>query len=281
MIVTIWVFFIVILICGLYGIIGPIVTILKNAFMIDAIGHTIVAGIAIGFLASHSLHSIVLFWAAIMVSFLMNQIHDFLQKNSLLNYDSSLGISFSLFFSFGILLISLYGRSIHLDLDMILLGNIEYVVYDAFFIAGFGIPTVFISLLLISAVTVYAIYVRYPLLMMILFDREYAMVRGIKVELLEKIIIMFCIIIIVISFNAFGSLLLLGISAAPFGFAWKRSASYKEFIFRSVFYNVIYGIVSCWIALECNFPIAPTITFFLTTFGLLTIIVDSEYRQFK
>ena len=113
--ITLYITIIGLQISFLYSLLGPFLALLKNAFMIDAIGHSIVFGIATGFLLSHSLHSPLLFICAILSAFLMNSINEYIQTNKKISHDASIGIAFSTLFSMGILLITLYAKNIKLD----------------------------------------------------------------------------------------------------------------------------------------------------------------------
>jgi manganese/zinc/iron transport system permease protein len=254
----------------LYSLLGPFLALLKNAFMIDAIGHSIVFGIASGFLFSHSLHSPWLFICAILSAFLMNIINEFIQENRRISQDASLGIAFSTLFSIGILLISLYAKNIHLDLDMILLGNIEYSLYDTFsFFNSYFIPKIIIFLTIAIIFFTLFLYTAYDQIHIVLFDKEFAQIRGIKTHLINYVFITSMTILIVTTFHAMGSLLLLGIAVAPFGFSWQNNTSYLNFLKEGVFYSIILSILGIFISLYANTSIAATITFCITSGALL------------
>ena len=242
--ITVFIYIIGLQIVFLYSLLGPLLVLLKNAFTIDAIGHSIVFGIAGGFLISHSLHSPWLFMGAVLSAFVMNFINEVIQKNSLIEIDASLGISFSTLFSAGILLISLYAKNIHLDLDMILSGNIEYALYDMFSIGGFFIPRIIIILSSFIIFFISFLYFFYRQIELLLFDQEFAKIKGVFVNCLLFIFILLFTILVVVTFQAMGSLLLLGIAVAPFGFSWGIVSSYREFIINGLVYGLLSGSVS-------------------------------------
>ncbi len=274
--ITLYITIIGLQISFLYSLLGPFLSLLKNSFMIDAIGHSIVFGIAIGFLLSHSLHSPLLFICAILSAFLMNFINEFLQKNKKLSQDSSLGISFSTLFSIGILLISLYAKNIHLDLDMILLGNIEYSLYDTFFIFNNFIPKIIIFLGIAMIFFILFLYFFYQQIHMVLFDREFSQIKGINIGAMNFIFITSMTILIVTTFHAMGSLLLLGIAVAPFGFAWHKNISYFNFIKDGVINSLLFSIIGIFISLYFNTSIAATITFCITSGSLLIYYLKNK-----
>lgn len=277
--ITIFIYIIGLQIVFLYSLLGPLLVLLKNAFTIDAIGHSIVFGIAGGFLISHSLHSPWLFMGAILSAFAMNFINEVIQKNSLIEIDASLGISFSTLFSAGILLISLYARNIHLDLDMILLGNIEYALYDMYSIAGFFIPRIIIILFFFILFFILFFNFFYTQMELLLFDKEYAKIKGVFVNFLLYMFIILFTILVVVTFQAMGSLLLLGIAVAPFGFSWGIVSSYREFIINGLVYGLLSGFFGIMMSLYFDTSISATITFCITSAALLKYFCINSYQK--
>lgn len=272
--IAFFIFLISSLITIIYSLLGPFITLLKNSFFIDAIGHSIVCGVAVGFLISHSLQSPLLLLCAIGSSLLMNGIHIFLQKQNNVSNDAALGISFSTLFSIGILLISLYGKNIHLDLDMILLGNVEYALYDTITFFHCCIPKIIIILCI--SIIIFLIFLRLfkNQLLIFLFDPEYAFVKGIETKIIQYIFLFFASSLIVMTFNVMGSLLLLGISVAPFGYAWHQSKSFSHFLQKSIMNGLFFSSIGTLISLYCNISIAASISFFISTSSLCFYIIN-------
>jgi ABC-type Mn2+/Zn2+ transport system permease subunit len=65
-----------------------------------------------------------------------------------------------------------------------------------------------------------------------------------------------------------GSLLLLGITVAPFGLSWHNSNSYELFLKKGIIYSCVAGAVGILISLKANISIAASITFCITTVAL-------------
>lgn len=268
---TFFIFFITLLTVILYTLIGCITIPLNSAFIIDAIGHSIIAGIAIGFIIGKSLDSSLIFLGAISAALLMNLMVNFLKKDKNVEYDSSIGISFSFFFAIGILLISIYARNVHLDLDMILLGNIEFAIYDSIKFFNIMIPKCIFMLLFGLTVLLLFLYIYWNKINFILFDKEYSKTRGISFFGLNLFLIIYNSFIVVSSFNFIGALILTGIAAAPFGFAWKNSLSYKSFLIKSIIYTVLFGFLGCLAALNLDLPISATVAFFISAGSILKL----------
>ena len=67
----------------------------------------------------------------------MQFVHRVAAKKSILKPDAALGLTFTAFFAFGILLIAIYGTNAHMDADCMLYGEIGLVpLADKLSIAG-------------------------------------------------------------------------------------------------------------------------------------------------
>lgn len=274
--ITLYIYLIVILTTLLHSLLGCITIPLQGAMMIDATGHSIVFGIISAFIISKSLNSPLIFIGGILSSLLMNFIINLIYKknsiNNKISYDGAIGISFSLLFSIGILLISIYARNIHLDIDMILLGNIEYAIYDTFKIFHSHVPKILIMLTFSLLTLLLIIKTFWTSLIVILFDKEYAKTRNINFTLINLILIIFNSIVIVSTFNAIGALILTGISTAPFAYSWKNSKSYKSFIINGTLCNILFSILGCFISIKLNLPIGATVSLITCTFSLYKLL---------
>lgn len=275
--ITFYIFFIVFLITVLHSIMGCITIPLRGAMIIDATGHAIVSGVITGFIIGKSLNSYWLFTGAVISALVMNCMISFFCKDenyrNKISYDAAIGISFSFLFSIGILLISIYARNIHLDLDMILLGNIEYAIYDTFKIFSFHVPKIIIILFSALIILLLILKVFWNSIICMLFDKEYAYTRGINLLFVNFILIIFNSIIIVSSFNAIGALILTGIATAPFAYSWNDSKSYKEFLINGLFYNCIFSMLGCFLSLYFNLPIGATVAFTTCFCSILKVLL--------
>jgi manganese/zinc/iron transport system permease protein len=276
--ITLTIFLLIITAVIAHTLMGCLIVPLRGALIIDATAHSIVFGIAIGFLITQDLLSPWLFIFSFLSALIMNFLILFLNKRKEISYDASIGLSFSILFSFGIILISIFARNIHLDIDMILLGNIEYSIYDLIKIPflNITIQKSFLALLISITSIVSFYFIFWNDLKIILFDFEYAKIKGIKIKLIEYIFILISSYTIVSSFNLMGAIILVGINASPILFA-RRSLSYCSFIIKSLVYNISCSIIGTIFAIYFNIPLAATVALFTTSIAILkTILVKNN-----
>ena len=106
------------------------------AMMSDAISHAILLGIAGMFLVVKKLDSPLLIIGAAAAGVLTVVCTELIIKSKRLKQDAAIGLIFPFFFSLGVILISYYARNVHLDVDMVLLGELAFVPFNRLLIAG-------------------------------------------------------------------------------------------------------------------------------------------------
>src|SRR5437762_3539381 len=106
------------------------------AMMSDAISHAILLGIVIMFLWVKKLESPLLLVGAALAGILTVLCTEKIIKSNRLKSDAAIGLIFPLFFSVGVILVSQYARNVHLDIDMVLLGEIAFAPFNRLFISG-------------------------------------------------------------------------------------------------------------------------------------------------
>jgi len=106
------------------------------SLMSDAISHAILPGIVIMFLLVQSLESPLLIFGAAFSGLLTVVCTELLINSQKLKKDAAIGLVFPLFFSVGVILISQYARNVHLDTDMVLLGELAFASLNRLHIGG-------------------------------------------------------------------------------------------------------------------------------------------------
>jgi len=196
-----------------------------------------------------------------------------------ISQDSALGISFSTLFALGILLISLYGRNIHLDIDTILLGNIEYALFDTFLIGSLQIPKVGIYLLFCLLLIIIFYFFYFNQLLALFFDPIFAHTKNISTKTIHFLIIILTSVTVVISLTLSGALFLVGIGVSIFGFSYYKAKSFSTFLFHGIMYNCFFGMIGVGIALLFNIPLGASITFTSTISSLLFLLYQTHLKK--
>ncbi len=109
------------------------------ALMSDAISHAILLGITLMFFLVRRLDSPLLIVGAALAGLLTVVCTELLIQTQRLKKDAAIGLVFPLFFSIGVILISQYARNVHLDVDMVLLGELAFAPFNRLTINGVDI----------------------------------------------------------------------------------------------------------------------------------------------
>ncbi|HSI35688.1 MAG: metal ABC transporter permease [Phycisphaerae bacterium] len=188
------------------GLIGCFLVVRGMSLLGDALSHSVLPGIVVGFLIGGSLHSPWILIGATAVglgaAFLVQNIH----TASRVKEDASLGIVFTSLFALGVVLINVYAGQADLDPGCVLYGNIESFIVDR---GGIRPMAVVLACVLIGLVVFYR-----PLLVST-FDPTLARSLGVRVALVQYGLMAALSLTIVTSFEAVGAILAVALLIMP------------------------------------------------------------------
>ena len=131
---------------------GSFLVVRNMSMTSDAITHTVLLGIVLGFLLTGDLNSPILIIGAGIVGVLTVWFTETLDNTGLVDSDASNGLVFPLLFSVGVILITLCADSVHLDTDSVLLGELAFTPFDRLMVFGndIGAKSVYFSMFLFA-----------------------------------------------------------------------------------------------------------------------------------
>lgn len=224
--------------CSLLGVF----LILRNLSMVaDAISHSVLLGIVIAFFITYDLSSPWLIVGAAIFGILSVLGIELLGKSKKVAYNDAIGVVFPMFFALAVILISRFFRNVHLDVDIVLMGEVIFTSLNTISIGGLEIPLAFIrmgGILIINLIFVLAFYNK---LQISSFDQQYAILRGIQVTLIYYIFMTLTSLTAVVAFDGVGSILVLSLFIAPPGSAYLISSKLEHMII----YSMLIGIINC------------------------------------
>lgn len=245
-----------VLVCLACGLIGSFIVVRRLALMGDAISHGILPGLALAFILSQSRDLFPMFLGACMAGLLCSFCIEWLQKKSILKPDAALGLTFTSFFAFGVLLISLHGGNAHIDPDCLLYGQIGLVpLSENFSLLGIELGSrPLISMLAITILVTLAVTVFYRQLMVTSFDFTLAKTLGLPVGLIHYGLMLLLALTIVSAFEAVGVILVISMLIFPSvtaGFFFTRM---PIILFCSLPCSVVYSFGGFFLArwLDCS-----------------------------
>ena len=199
------------------GLIGSFIVVRKLALMGDAISHGILPGLALAFIIMQSRALFPMFFGACLAGLLCSLCIEWLQKKSILKPDAALGLTFTTFFAFGVLLISLYGGNAHIDPECLLYGEIGLIpLAENLSIAGIQLGSrPLVSMLVVTILVIISIIVFYKQLLVTSFDYTLAKTLGLPVTLIHYGLMLLLALTIVSAFEAVGVILVISMLIFP------------------------------------------------------------------
>jgi manganese/zinc/iron transport system permease protein len=119
---------------------GVFLVLRRTAMMSDAISHTVLLGIVLAYFLVQDLTSPLLIVGAAATGLLTVWLVELLSGTRLVKEDAAIGLVFPALFSLAVILISRYARGVHLDVDMVLLGELAFAPFDRLLLFGFDLP---------------------------------------------------------------------------------------------------------------------------------------------
>jgi ABC-type Mn2+/Zn2+ transport system permease subunit len=183
------------------GFLGAFVVLRRLALMSDSLSHSLLPGLAIG-LMLFGLQPTALFFGALCAAMIVAIGAQLLARSSRIKEDTALGILYTSAFSLGVILLAFV--KVRISLMHYLFGNILGVSNQDLW------TTYFISLVVIPLL----IALQRPLLLT-LFDPNVAASQGVRVNLLNLVLMVCLVLTMIASLQAVGVILLLGLLIAP------------------------------------------------------------------
>ncbi|HEV2600767.1 MAG TPA: metal ABC transporter permease [Candidatus Babeliales bacterium] len=214
--------------------IGTFLILRDVALMSDAISHAVLPGIVIMFLFVKKLDSPLLIIGASLAGIATVLLTELIIQSKRLKKDAALGFVFSLFFSVGILLICKYTRNVHLDTDMVILGELAFTPFTRLVIAGhdYG-PSALWSMISITLANLTFIICFYKELLLTTFDATFARTVHCNPTTLYYAIMILASITAVGSFHLVGSIVVVTLMLAPAATAYLLTTRLSSLLFLS------------------------------------------------
>ncbi|MCA9860090.1 MAG: metal ABC transporter permease [Thermomicrobiales bacterium] len=228
---------------------GTFLVLRRMAMMSDAISHSILLGIVIGFFIVESTTSPVLILFAAAVGLLTVMMVEWLQRTGLVREDAAIGIVFPLLFSIGVILISRFAGNVHLDLDAVLLGELAFASFDRFQVNGWDLgPKGLWVMGTILLLNVALVIVFFKELKLATFDPALAASLGFMPGLVHYGLMSMVSVTTVGAFDAVGSILVVALMIGPPAAAYLLTDDLRKMLVLSVAIGAISAVLGYWMA---------------------------------
>lgn len=250
---------------------GVFLVLRKMALISDAISHSILPGIVIGFFITQDLNSPLLILLAAITGVITVVLVEAIQKTGLVKEDTAIGLVFPVLFSIGVILIAKNANDVHLDIDAVLLGELAFAPFDRLLISGVDVgPKSLWVMGVILLLTLGLLFAFFKELKVSTFDVGLSSALGFSPVILHYGLMSVSSVTVVGAFDAVGAVLVVAFMIAPAATAYLLTANLKKMLLLSVLFGVASAISGYWFAHWLDASISGSMT---TMLGVLFLVV--------
>lgn len=247
------------------GALGGFALLRRQSLLGDAISHAALPGIALAFLLTGSKAPLILVLGAGLAGWLGAVLIAGLTRRTSITYDSALGILLSVFFGFGLVLLTFIQRMPQANqagLDSFLFGQAAALVeHDVWVISSIGLVVLALMLLF------------WKQFKLISFDRDMAASLGLPVKGLEQLLTGLFVAAIVIGLQTVGVVLMSAMIIAPAAAARQWTDRLGLMIGLSALFGAVSGVGGAVTSsIVPNLPTGPVIVLLVSLIVVLSLL---------
>ena len=250
---------------------GTFLVLRKMAMISDAISHSILPGIVVGFFITQDLNSPILILLAALTGIITVVLVEYIQKTGLVKEDTAIGLVFPALFSIGVIMIAKNANDVHLDVDAVLLGELAFAPFDRLLIGSVDVgPKSLWIVGVILLITITLLVAFFKELKVSTFDKGLAASLGFSPTIIHYGLMSVSSVTTVGAFDAVGAILVVALMIAPAAAAYLLTTDLKKMLGLAIGFGIFSAISGYWIAHWLDASIAGSIT---TVLGLVFLLV--------
>jgi manganese/iron transport system permease protein len=241
------------------AVVGTYVVLRGMAFFGDALAHTILPGIAIGYLVSGGARDTLFWWAlgtAVIAAWGIGAI----SKQAEIKEDTAIGIIFAGMFALGIALISTV-RSYAVDLSHFLFGDVLGVSAQSLWIIA-----------IFSVIIILTIAAFYKEFLTLSFDPVLAATLRLPVNLLNNLLLGLIAVTVAVSLQTVGVALMVAMLVTPAATAYLLTQRLWIMMALAAFFAALAGVIGLYLSYYLSIASGAAIVLTATAFFLLAFL---------
>jgi manganese/zinc/iron transport system permease protein len=232
------------------ALVGCLLYLRRMSMMADALSHTALPGLLLGWLITGRVSGPALLMGALFSAVVTTSLIGLVQRVPGVRRDAAIGIVFPVLFSLGLVGISTVGRGAHLDVECILFGNVLGVEDSSIYgMAG------------VLGLLVLALGMFWRPLAFATFDNAAARLAGLSVGTIQQGVLLAAALVTVGSFDAVGTVPTLGLMTIPAASAHRLARSFPAMLVAS----------SCLAVFAVGLGLLASVMFDLTPTGTMVV----------
>lgn len=241
------------------AVVGVYVVVQGMAFFGDALAHSILPGVAVGYLITGGAREPLFWWGtgtAVLVSLAIGAV----SKGARIKQDTAIGIIFAGMFALGIAIISTV-KSYTVDLTHFLFGDVLGVSGNQLILIG-----VFSALIILLVIAFYKEF------LVLTFDPTLAATLRIPMRVFEYLQLVLIALAIAVSFQAVGVALMVAMLVTPAAAAYLLTKRLAVMMILAAVVASASGVIGLYLSYYVNVASGPAIVLVATLFFLLAWI---------
>ncbi len=247
------------------GMLGSFAVLRKQSLLGDAISHAALPGIAIAFLITGTKDTNILLLGALVSGLIGTFWIRGIVKKTHLKSDTALGLILSLFFGFGMLLLTFIQKQPNANqagLDKYLFGQAATLVESDVWLMA-----------IVTGLCVFVLLLFWKEFKILLFDADYTKTLGFNTKTIDVLITSFIVLAIVLGLQTVGVVLMSAMLLAPAAAARQWTNSLSKMVFLAAIFGAFSGVFGTAVsATQNNLSTGPVIVLVASVFVVFSFI---------
>jgi len=253
----------------LSGVLGTFAVLRKQSLLGDAISHAALPGVALAFLLTGSKEPIVLLLGAMATGWLGTLFVTLVTRNTRIKSDAALGIVLSVFFGFGLLLLTFIQKlptASKAGLDKFLFGQAATLMQRDV-----------VTMAILGGIALLCVALFWKEFKLLSFDAAFAGSMGYNIRLLDILLTTLTVIAIVVGLQTVGVVLMSAMLVAPAAAARQWTQRLDRMVLLAGFFGALVGLLGAITSSQvAKLPTGPTIVLYMSAIVLVSLLFAPE-----
>jgi len=264
------------------GLLGCFLLLRKMAMVGDAISHAVLPGIVIAYYFSGDKTSVFLLFGATLTGVLASFIIDFLSRKAKIQGDASIGITYTLLFALGMIMISTWMQgNVDIDMECVLYGDIALIHMDKIIVDGnlYLGPRAFYVEIIAFVIIGLSLFFGFKGFKLLSFNSDYARSLGINTGRWHYALMTLVSLTTVVAFEVVGAVLVVGFLIIPPATAQLIATKLKVMLLLSTIFGVLAVFLGYYLAIFFNVSITGAMVMVSGLMFFIVLIISGFLRS--